>query len=382
MRSRLTSSRGAASMPTSGTTSTPPSGTTARRSPSRPTTRARSTIWASCSTSATVPPRRCRCSIARSRLHLDEPEYHNNRGLALVALQREDEAIAEYRRALALAPAHTTAWNNLGLALQATGDVAAAIDAYRQGLRVAPGIPAAALEPGARAAAARGLRARLARIRVAPAVRRAVFASSAVRRTAVDRRRPRRTHAAADRGTGPGRHAADAALRARRRRSRRARDRRRPDAAARTRGDRAGRFGGLRRARAAAALRRARLAHVASGPARRHAGVGRDAWPLRSTRPAACPRSEGRGRARRRRRGEDRRRVVRRRRKHAERETQHGARRARAPARQSPAPAGSRSSGRRKRCPPPTRHTARGSPRCRCATTSTAWLRWRANSTS
>ncbi len=46
------------------------------------------------------------------------------------------------------------------------------------------GIPAAALEPGARASAARGLRARLARVRVAPAVRRAVFASSAVRRTA------------------------------------------------------------------------------------------------------------------------------------------------------------------------------------------------------
>jgi Flp pilus assembly protein TadD/NAD(P)-dependent dehydrogenase (short-subunit alcohol dehydrogenase family) len=68
----------------------------------------------------------------------EEPEYHNNRGLALVALQREGEAIAEYRRTLALKPTHAGAWNNLGLALQATGEVADAIHAYREGLRIAP----------------------------------------------------------------------------------------------------------------------------------------------------------------------------------------------------------------------------------------------------
>ncbi|HZQ60745.1 MAG TPA: DUF5672 family protein, partial [Casimicrobiaceae bacterium] len=45
-----------------------------------------------------------------------EPEFHNNLGLALAALDRNEEAIASYRRTLALKAQHPVAWNNLGLA--------------------------------------------------------------------------------------------------------------------------------------------------------------------------------------------------------------------------------------------------------------------------
>jgi len=71
-----------------------------------------------------------------------EPEFHNNRGLALAADQRLPEAIAAFHHALSLKPDHVTAWNNLGLALQADGDVDGAVAAYRQGLALAPGFAA------------------------------------------------------------------------------------------------------------------------------------------------------------------------------------------------------------------------------------------------
>src|SRR3569833_2233175 len=52
-------------------------------------------------------------------------EYQGHLGLALGALGRTEEAIAAFRKALALAPAADT-WNNLGALLAQTGQPAAA----------------------------------------------------------------------------------------------------------------------------------------------------------------------------------------------------------------------------------------------------------------
>src|SRR5262249_32938637 len=66
----------------------------------------------------------------------EEPEFHNNLGLALAAVDRTDEAIASYRSALALKPAHAVAWNNLGLALQEKNDFTGAIAAFRRAIEI------------------------------------------------------------------------------------------------------------------------------------------------------------------------------------------------------------------------------------------------------
>jgi len=63
-----------------------------------------------------------------------EPEFHGNLGLAYAAANREADAIAAYRAAIALKADHAIAWNNLGLALQSQNDVAGAIDAFRQSI--------------------------------------------------------------------------------------------------------------------------------------------------------------------------------------------------------------------------------------------------------
>mgnify|MGYP003694026257 CR=1 FL=1 len=68
----------------------------------------------------------------------NEPEFHNNLGLALAAADREAEAIAAYRAALAIKDDHAVAWNNLGLALQSVNDVAAAIAAFRRATLLKP----------------------------------------------------------------------------------------------------------------------------------------------------------------------------------------------------------------------------------------------------
>jgi tetratricopeptide (TPR) repeat protein len=68
----------------------------------------------------------------------EEPEFHNNLGLAYAAADREPDAIAEYRAALALKPDHAVAWNNLGLALQSINDIAGATDAFRRAIAIAP----------------------------------------------------------------------------------------------------------------------------------------------------------------------------------------------------------------------------------------------------
>ena len=68
----------------------------------------------------------------------NEPEFHNNLGLALVAANREIEAIRAYRAALNLKADHAVAWNNLGLALQSLNDVAGAIGAFRHAIDLKP----------------------------------------------------------------------------------------------------------------------------------------------------------------------------------------------------------------------------------------------------
>ncbi len=67
-----------------------------------------------------------------------EPEFHNNRGIALTAAQRHDEAIAAFRQALALRPEHAATLNNLGLALHANGEPHAARAAYEQAIGLMP----------------------------------------------------------------------------------------------------------------------------------------------------------------------------------------------------------------------------------------------------
>ena len=67
-----------------------------------------------------------------------EPEFHNNLGLALAAGEREEEAIAAFRAALALKSEHAVAWNNLGLALQSVNDVDGAIGAFRRAIALQP----------------------------------------------------------------------------------------------------------------------------------------------------------------------------------------------------------------------------------------------------
>ena len=68
-----------------------------------------------------------------------EPEFHNNLGLVLAALDRNAEAAAAHREALAYRPDHAGAWNNLGLALHAQNDLAGAIEAFRHALAYASG---------------------------------------------------------------------------------------------------------------------------------------------------------------------------------------------------------------------------------------------------
>ena len=67
-----------------------------------------------------------------------EPEFHNNLGLALAALDRNEDAIAAYRNAVALKTDHAIAWNNLGLALVALNRLDEAIEAYRRSIALLP----------------------------------------------------------------------------------------------------------------------------------------------------------------------------------------------------------------------------------------------------
>ncbi len=65
----------------------------------------------------------------------------HNLGAALQSEGRYDEAIASYRRALAISPDYAPAYSNIGTVLQAQGHVDAAIDSYQRALAIRPGFP-------------------------------------------------------------------------------------------------------------------------------------------------------------------------------------------------------------------------------------------------
>lgn len=73
------------------------------------------------------------------RVTSDNYLAYNNRGHALYAAGRVDEAIADYRRSLEINPAYADAGNNLGHALAERGQPAAAIPLYRTALAAKPG---------------------------------------------------------------------------------------------------------------------------------------------------------------------------------------------------------------------------------------------------
>lgn len=65
-------------------------------------------------------------------------EAHNNLGGALKDKGDFTAAIESYRAAIRLKPEYAEAYNNLGAALQASGDLAGAVDNFRQALRLKP----------------------------------------------------------------------------------------------------------------------------------------------------------------------------------------------------------------------------------------------------
>ena len=64
---------------------------------------------------------------------------HHDRGAAYHRLERYDEAVADYRRAVQMKPRYGWAWLNLGVALQALGRTDEAVHAYEESARVTPG---------------------------------------------------------------------------------------------------------------------------------------------------------------------------------------------------------------------------------------------------
>ena len=233
-----------------------------------------------------------------------EPEFHNNRGLALAAAMRDHRGD---RRVPARARAQARPCGRLeqpgprlaGDAATSTG----AIDAFRSGLRDRARIPAAALEPGARASPARRLRRKAGASTnggfARPSLQRTL---RAYRRSALDRRRSGGHAPARHRRARPGRHDPAPALRAAARRTRRARDRRRSRAAAQTL---AATAPGVLAAYAldgpVARVRRAHSVDVAAGRARRRRSTtSRSPCPTcapmqRASRSGAIVRDRGHG---------------------------------------------------------------------------------------
>jgi Flp pilus assembly protein TadD len=72
------------------------------------------------------------------RLQPGHPDAHNNLGNALRNLGRLDEAVACFREALRLRPHYPEAYNNLGIALTRQGKFDEAFGSYRQALRLRP----------------------------------------------------------------------------------------------------------------------------------------------------------------------------------------------------------------------------------------------------
>jgi len=71
---------------------------------------------------------------------------HHNLGTLLLATQRCDEAVQEYRQALRYRPNHAPTYLNLGYALKESGRLSEAVPAWEHVLRLAPGDPAARRE--------------------------------------------------------------------------------------------------------------------------------------------------------------------------------------------------------------------------------------------
>jgi len=72
----------------------------------------------------------------------DVPEIHNERGNLLQSCGQLDEAIAEYRKALAQRPAFAEALGNLGSALSDNDRLDEAVAAHRQAIALRPDLPA------------------------------------------------------------------------------------------------------------------------------------------------------------------------------------------------------------------------------------------------
>jgi tetratricopeptide (TPR) repeat protein len=72
------------------------------------------------------------------RLKCDYAEAHNNLGVSFQLLDRTDEAIEEYRKAIKIKPDYDRAYNNLGTALGLQGKFDEAIEQFSQALRIKP----------------------------------------------------------------------------------------------------------------------------------------------------------------------------------------------------------------------------------------------------
>lgn len=68
----------------------------------------------------------------------DDAEVHNSLGNVLMALGRNDEAMASYRRALAIKHDFADAHSNLGVVLHKLGRLEEAVSSYRQALEINP----------------------------------------------------------------------------------------------------------------------------------------------------------------------------------------------------------------------------------------------------
>jgi tetratricopeptide (TPR) repeat protein len=65
-------------------------------------------------------------------------QVHNALGYAYFNMERVDNAVEEYKAAVALQPGYVTAWNNLGDAYERLKQYGPALDAYREALSYAP----------------------------------------------------------------------------------------------------------------------------------------------------------------------------------------------------------------------------------------------------
>lgn len=73
----------------------------------------------------------------------DDPEVHNNMGIALQDLGQLDEAQVCFRKALQLNPKYADAYSNLGAVLQEMGRIDEAVISYRQALEIDPALAGA-----------------------------------------------------------------------------------------------------------------------------------------------------------------------------------------------------------------------------------------------